>query len=369
MKKNIFLWVAVFAVGAMSSCSVDKVVDQAEARYIGFDPFANKVTRATTTAQGLGHKNFSVFGRYDNGSSAFVTVFENKEVKWSNDINLNDENGSWEYTPLVPWVSGKNYQFAAIAPYKASGPDYNYNYNYGVDIRTAGTYSLGPITVDATEANQIDYMTATPINNHSSGTSPVSFDFNHILSKIDFIFKPKTDNTDRKNTHWQSPVRIEITKIELTDVPTTNTYATDAWGELGKTSDGTNKTITTDFTDDNPSVTTSYDGSSTTKPTAKTFDWLVVPQGTTAGDITKTLTITCDVYDNATSDGTLLKGNATASVGITTRWAKNTYYTYTVSIGSDILGENPYITFDVASVKDWAPDTSNSLNVPTTTAP
>lgn len=365
MKKNIFLWVAVFAVGAMSSCSVDKVVDQAEARYIGFDPFANKVTRATTTAQGLGHKNFSVFGRYGNGSSAFVTVFENKEVKWSNDINLNDENGSWEYTPLVPWVSGKNYQFAAIAPYKASG----YSYNYGTDISTAGTYSLGSITVDATEANQIDYMTATPINNHPSGTSPVSFVFNHILSKIDFIFKPRTASED--NTHWQSPVRIEITKIELADVPTTNTYATDAWGELGKTSDVTNKTITTDFTDDNPSVTTSYDGSSTTIPTVKTFDWLVVPQGTTSGEITKTLTITCDVYDNATSGGTLLKGNATASVGITTSWVKNTYYTYTVSIGADILGENPYITFDVTSVKDWSPDTSNSVDVTptTTTAP
>lgn len=361
MKKNIFLWVAVFAVGAMSSCSVDKVVDQAEARYIGFDPFANKVTRTTTTAQGLGHENFSVFGRYDNGSSAFVTVFENKEVKWSNDINLNDENGSWEYTPLVPWVSGKNYQFAAIAPYKASG--YSYTYTYGTDISTAGTYSLGSITVDATEANQIDYMTATPINNYASGTGSVSFVFNHILSKIDFIFKPKTDNTDGKNTHWQSPVRIEITKIELADVPTTNTYATDAWGELGKTSDGINKTITTDFTDDNPSVTTSYDGSSKTKPTANTFDWLVVPQGTTSDEITKTLTITCDVYD-AVTDGTKLKSGATASVGIKTNWVKNTYYTYTVSIGADILGENPYITFDVKEVKDWTDDnTSNSVDV------
>lgn len=359
MKKNIFLWVAVFAVGVMSSCSVDKVVDQAEARYIGFDPFANKVTRATTTAQGLGHKNFSVFGRYDNGSSAFVTVFENKEVKWSNDINLSDENGSWEYTPLVPWVSGKNYQFAAIAPYKASG----YSYTYGTDISTAGTYSLGPITVDATGANQIDYMTATPINNHPSGTSPVSFVFNHILSKIDFIFKPKTDNTDGKNTHWQSPVRIEITKIELTDVPTTNTYANDAWGELD--TPGTKKATFTEGEGTSALVKTSYAGSGEPTTTGNTFDWLVVPQGTTSGEITKTLTITCNVYDNATSGGTLLKGNATASVGITTNWAKNTYYTYTVSIGADILGANPYITFDVTSVTDWPTKTPVGLNVST----
>lgn len=360
MKKNIFLWVAVFAVGAMSSCSVDKVVDQAEARYIGFDPFANKVTRGLN-AKTFGHSNFSVFGRYKEETSKYNVIFNNKEVKWTGSTP-DDVSGSWEYESLVPWVSGKYYQFAAIAPYKASG----YSYNYGADINVPGTYTLGEITVDATEANQIDYMTAAPKDNVQSGASPVSFDFNHILSKIDFIFKPRKTSED--NTHWQSPVRIEITKIELADVPTTNTYANDAWGELGKSDNG-NQTITTDFTEGDAISTlvkTSYDGSSVTKPTANTFDWLVVPQGTTAGPIIKTLTITCNVYDStADTGGTLLKGGATASVGIATSWAKNTYYTYTVSIGADILGANPYITFDVASVTDWPTKTPVDLNVPT----
>ena len=85
MKKNIFLWVAVFAVGAMSSCSVDKVVDQAEARYIGFDPFANKVTRGLNNVQ-FGHDNFSVFGQYGTGTP--TSVFTNQEVEWMTD--------SWE---------------------------------------------------------------------------------------------------------------------------------------------------------------------------------------------------------------------------------------------------------------------------------
>lgn len=341
MKKNIFLWVAVFAVGAMSSCSVDKVVDQAEARYIGFDPFANKVTRGLNNVQ-FGHDNFSVFGQYGTGTP--TSVFTNQKVEWMTD--------SWDYTPLKAWVDGQTYHFAAIAPYNASyaaGTNYNY---------TSKTYTLGDITVD--NSNQTDYMTADPQDQVNSGASSVSFEFNHILSKIDFIFKPRTTSADE--THWKIPVRIEITKIELADVPTKNTYATDAWGELGKTSDGTNKTITTDFTDDNPSVTTSYDGSSTTTPTVKTFDWLVVPQGTTSGEITKTLTITCDVYD-AVTDGTKLKSGATASVGITTSWVKNTYYTYTVSIGADILGENPYITFDVASANWESTETIDNVDV------
>lgn len=337
MKKNIFLWVAVFAVGAMSSCSVDKVVDQAEARYIGFDAFANKVTR-TKPADFL-HENFGVWGAYNSATSV---VFTNKTVTYQSG------DGSWSYGTPEPWVSGQTYEFAAIAPYVNGA-----SYDYGTD-----KYTLNAITVDA--ANQIDYMTATPINNHPSGTSPVSFVFNHILSKIDFIFKPRTASED--NTHWQSPVRIEITKIELADVPTKNTYTADTWGALD--TPGTNKVTFTKGDGSSTLVTTSYAGSGDPTTTGNTFDWLVVPQGTTAGSITKTLTITCNVYDSAAdTGGTLLKGNATASVGITTNWAKNTYYTYTVSIGADILGEKPYIIFDVASVTDWDPDISNSVDV------
>ena len=343
MKKNIFLWVAVFAVGAMSSCSVDKVVDQAEARYIGFDAFANKVTR--TKPADFPHENFGVWGAYNSATSV---VFTNKTVTYQSG------DGSWSYGTPEPWVSGQTYEFAAIAPYVNGA-----SYDYGTD-----KYTLNAITVDA--ANQIDYMTATPINNHPSGTSPVSFVFNHILSKIDFIFKPRTASED--NTHWQSPVRIEITKIELADVPTTNTYANDAWGELD--TPGTNNATFTEGEGTSALVKTSYAGSGQPTPTGNTFDWLVVPQGTTSGEITKTLTITCDVYDNATSGGTLLKGNATASVGIKTSWAKNTYYTYTVSIGADILGKNPYITFDVNSVQGWGGPEEGTVDVtPLTTKP
>lgn len=342
MKKNIFLWVAVFAVGVMSSCSVDKVVDQAEARYIGFDAFANKVTRGGLNATAFGHSNFSVFGQY--GTDTPTPVFTNQKVKWVTD--------SWDYNPLKAWVAGQTYHFAAIAPYNASyvaGTNYDY---------TSKKYTLGEITID--NDNQTDYMTATPQDNVSSGASSVSFDFNHILSKIDFIFKPRTTSEDE--THWKIPVRIEITKIALADVPTKNTYTADAWGALD--TPRTNKVTFTKGDGSSTLVTTSYAGSGDPTTIGNTFDWLVVPQGTTSGEITKTLTITCNVYDSAAdTGGTLLKGNATASVGITTNWAKNTYYTYTVSIGADILGENPYITFDVASVTNWAPDTSNSVDV------
>lgn len=358
MKKNIFLWVAVFAVGAMSSCSVDKVVDQAEARYIGFDPFANKVTRATTTAQGLGHSSFSVFGRYEEETSKYNVIFNSTEVKWTGS-NLDDASGSWKYEPLVPWVSSKNYKFAAIAPYSAS---YEGAYNYENDTYTLGSITLNAAMSEGKYTNQIDYMTATTVNRNSgTSTAAVSFTFNHIASKIDFNFQPKTVAPNA----WPSPVKIDIKKITLAKVNTLNTYNANNWGT---------STTPVDFVKGDASVigSTTYDGTSTVTALEGQFSWLVVPQtDTEASD--RALTIKFDVYTQDAAGNYTVKvlTDKEATIDITTDWNKNTHYTYTVYIGSNVLGTDPYITFDVASVKDWAPDKSNSVDVTptTTTAP
>ena len=260
MKKNIFLWVAVFAVGAMSSCSVDKVVDQAEARYIGFDPFANKVTRGLTNVQ-FGHDNFDVWGKYED-----VEVFAGKTVSW--------QTSSWTYQPLVPWVDGKTYEFAAIAPH-VEDASYDYENNQ---------YTLGDITVNATPATQIDYMTATPKPSVGSGANPVSFDFNHILSKIDFKFQPKITAPNA----WPSPVKIDIKKITLADVNTVNTYTANNWG-TSETSGIFEKGNGSDIYG-----TTTYDGADVTA-LQNQFSWLVVPQ-TDIEASNRALTIKFDVY-------------------------------------------------------------------------
>ena len=320
MKKNIFLWVAVFAVGAMSSCSVDKVVDQAEARYIGFDPFANKVTRATTTAQGLGHSSFSVFGRYEEETSTYNVIFNSTEVKWTSS-DLDDASGSWKYEPLVPWVSSKEYEFAAIAPYSASYED---AYDYTDDTYTLGSITLNAAMSDSKYTNQIDYMTAATVSQNSgTSTDAVSFTFNHIASKIDFNFRPKTADPNA----WLSPVKIDIKKITLAQVNTVNAY--------------------------------------------NESSWLVVPQKNAETSSGRKLTIKFDVSTQDAAGNYTVKvlTNKEATIDITTDWNKNTHYTYTVYIGSNVLGTDPYITFDVEKVENWTPDTSNSLNVPTTTAP
>lgn len=350
MKKNIFLWVAVFAVGVMSSCSVDKVVDQAEARYIGFDPFANKVTRATTTAEGLGHSSFSVFGRYEEETSKYNVIFNNKEVEWTG-LSLDDTGGSWKYEPLVPWVSSKDYEFAAIAPYSASYEDaYDYTYD---------TYTLGSITLNAAMSeekytNQIDYMTATTVNQNSgTSTAAVSFTFNHIASKIDFNFQPKTVAPNA----WPSPVKIDIKKITLAQVNTVNTYNADNWG--------TSKTPDTFEKGDGSAIygTTTYDGADVTALEGE-FSWLVVPQTETDAS-SRALTITFDVSTQDATGAYNVKvlTNKKATVEIATDWVANTVYTYTVYIGSDVLGQDAYITFDVASANWGSTETIDNVDV------
>ena len=342
MKKNVFLWVAVFAVGAMSSCSVDKVVDQAEARYIGFDPFANKVTRGLD-ATAFGHSNFDVWGKYDD-----VEVFAGKTVTW--------QTSSWTYQPLVPWVDGKTYEFAAIAPHVE---DARYDYE-------TNKYTLGEITVNATPATQIDYMTATPKTTVESGSNPVSFDFNHILSKIDFKFQPKVADLNA----WPSPVKIDIKKITLANVNTVNAYNADNWG--------TSKTSGTFEKGDGSAIygTTTYDGSDV-RALEGQFSWLVVPQKndetysaeTSSG---RKLTIKFDVYTQDAAGNYTVKvlTDKEATIDITTDWNKNTHYTYTVYIGSNVLGADPYITFDVNSVQGWGEPGEETVDVtPLTTKP
>lgn len=339
MKKNIFLWVAVFAVGAMSSCSVDKVVNQAEARYIGFDPFANKVTRGLTNVQ-FGHDNFDVWGKNSAGS-----VFDGTPVSW--------DNTAWTYAPLVPWVDNESYEFAAIAPADAPSAAYDYDYN---------KYSFGPVTVNSQTENQTDYMVADVKEGVTSAGGKVQFTFNHTLSKVDFKFAPKTTTPN----NWQSDIKIVVKEFTLSNVLSQGSCQF-TYNAGGNTISWTDQATGVEFKDGTDYTATYEYQTPTATPSSVSPSWLVIPQ--TGG--TRTLSIKCDIVNTAVSPEVTVKQDATASVTISNDWEGNTHYTYIVYIGTDILGTNPYITFDVEKVTDWTTNTSNSVDVTptTTTAP
>lgn len=361
MKKNVFWLAAMAAAVSLTGCSVDEVVEKAEVRNIGFDAFANKSSRATVNAKTFGHTSFGVWGRYEEATSNYVNVFENKEVSWNKLSDLEAADGAWEYSPLVLWVAGKNYTFAAVAPYNVA---FSYDYTDG--------YSLGEITLNATTSgdgtysNQTDYLVAIVKNNvqSTSNGGKVGFTFNHIVSNIIFNFQPKITGQNA----WTSPVQIIIKDITLSNVLTNKKYENNTWSAA--TSPNTSGSFVTTLSSDN--ITTYEPAGPKGNPAQvlekleNKFSWFVVPQDNTDDAPNRTLTLTFDIKtkDASGAYNVVAKTDATASVDIDTEWATNTQYTYTVYIGTDVLGENAFITFDVTSVAGWGGTTqSETVNV------
>lgn len=184
MKKSFFL--LGVAVAAMTSCSNDKLLDQAEPiqKAIGFDSFVNKGTKATTpvtnevTANNL--NRFYVYG-YHNGTPS--VVFNNVSViKAGNDWTMEKTNEkNWET---------KLYNFAAYA----DGPgEANYSSS---SLKTSFANATLSFTDYSTTLNQNDLIAALYARDNSIvlNTTEVALDFEHLLSKVDFTFENTNDN-------------------------------------------------------------------------------------------------------------------------------------------------------------------------------
>lgn len=331
MKKNVFWLAAMAAAVSLTGCSVDEVVDKAEVRNIGFDAFANKSSRASKP-KGM-HGSFDVWGAYDVDATK-EDVFSGNKVEWQAGTS------EWSYGIPEPWVNGKIYEFAALAPSAITGVEYDYSNN---------KYNFGP--VDANASTQTDYMYATVQESVPAMSASVNLTFNHTLSKVDFKFVPKTDEPN----NWPSDVKIKVKSVKLSGVLPTGsceiTNAADSPTIIWK--DHTGELV--EFTDGTGYETTYLSGIAT--ESGHSTAWLVIPQ--TEGD--RKVTVTCDITDAA---GVTLNSGVSATADIDNEWAANTYYTYTIKIGTNIAGTNPFITFDISEVKDWATDITNSIEVP-----
>lgn len=331
MKKNVFWLAAMAAAVSLTGCSVDEVVDKAEVRSIGFDAFANKTSRANKP-EGM-HDSFDVWGAYDVVSNdSKQEVFNKRTVSWQTD--------TWSYGTPEAWVTGKEYEFAALAPSGITGAAYDYSNN---------KYNFGP--VDANTSTQTDYMFATVSESVPAMSKSVNLTFNHTLSKVDFKFLPKTDEPN----NWPTDVKIKVISVKLSGVLPTGSCeitnaATDSPTITWKDQNGT----TVDFTDTKGYETTYLSGVAALE--GPSTAWLVIPQT----DGYRKVTVTCDITDEA---GVILNYGVSASADIDTEWVANTHYTYTIRIGTNIAGTDPFITFDVSTVKGWDPGATTPVDV------
>lgn len=190
MKKN-FLFAAV-AIGLLTACSNDEAIDSLKSPAIGFKASADHttMTRATESDDYSSTKlpaAFSVYAKtWKEGSSTMNNVFSNQIV--------NNNSGTWQYTPLQYWTAGNSYRFSGFAPAVSGavstvGWSFAPNDVFPTDISTL--YGAGTVTYDnALVKGQQDFLyDFETVANAATNQAPVSFQFRHMLSRVRFQFE------------------------------------------------------------------------------------------------------------------------------------------------------------------------------------
>lgn len=337
MKKSFFL--LGVAVAAMTSCSNDKLLDQAEPiqRAIGFDSFVNKGTKATSVTNEVKADNlnrFYVYG-YHNGTPS--VVFNNVSViKAGDDWTMEESNEkNWET---------KSYNFAAYA----DGPGVA-SYS-GSSLTTSFTNATLSFTDYSTTSNQNDLIAALYARDNTNvlNTSIVALDFKHLLSKVDFTFENTNDNDLLMVVE---NVKLTVKTVADCDYNATATvwknFDSETIYELAQPTNGTDDEVL-------------FGGDNDLKSTAKKF---IIEQGETSNVSTEYFvipsqsdaTITYDVtfYDLA---GNLVetKANQVLSLFPTIdqtkiSWTPSYIYKYNVQLPAS----PKKIEFTVNTVGDW----------------
>lgn len=216
MKK--FLFFALAAAFAFTSCTKDETLATAQPGAIDFAVAANNSTRSnydpSITTGNI--KNFAVYAHMrSTADGASGEVFNNEVVSGSNTTG-------WSYTNTQYWT--KNiYYFAALAPSenrKWTATTVSGDKGIGkVSFENDGTQDLlyWADIVDNKDGHMADTETGTGV--------PVSIVFNHLLSKVKFSFANGLTN--------------ELTTIKVSDIKITNAYSkggidldTEDWWEV-----------------------------------------------------------------------------------------------------------------------------------------
>lgn len=192
MDKKFFIGIAAMAALTLVSCSsddLDSLTDNSSKNeaisfdgYLGRSAVAVNGTRGSVldkdALQKLSETDgaFGVFGNYSKeGTTEGYYWFKNQKVFYS--------NSEWTYTPYKYWLPEGHIDFLAYAPYDAT--------------KTALTDSKSKIsfTVDEDIAKQKDLLWANAAGQKQTD-NPVTFTFNHALSRLGYTVNLKKDCSD-----------------------------------------------------------------------------------------------------------------------------------------------------------------------------
>ena len=179
MKK--FLFFALAAAFAFTSCTKDETLATAHNGAIGFAVAADNATRSydpSITNQNIKEKDFAVYGWMNDYTGV---VFRDELVSY---------NGTgWAYDNTQYWVADNSYYFAALAP--STGRTWTLKEAASNDEAKLG---IGKVNFKNAGTQDLLYWAQGPIVGKASANPEVSIVFHHLLSKVKFTFANQFDN-------------------------------------------------------------------------------------------------------------------------------------------------------------------------------
>lgn len=353
MYKKFVMGIAAMAALTLVSCSSDDLDsfsdNSSKNEAISFDGYLGRSAVAVNGTRGsvldkdalqnLSETDgaFGVFGNYSKqgvSEGYGKNLFNNQKVFYS--------NPEWTYTPYKYWLPEGHIDFLAYAPYDAS-------------TELTDSKSKISFTVDKDIAKQKDLLWANAAG-QTQNNNPVTFTFNHALSRLGYTVKLKKDCSD--------DVTITLKKITLAGSEDGTKGAFYETGTIDLSKENKDEAIWSDQTGQQKFDWFSEKEYKVNSSTAshpdivreKDKDYLfVIPQDfseTTPGDVKLYVIVEYSIQYN----GILEVFTNTVHKQIIQKFEQGKAYTINLTIGRPI-------DFDVNVVTGWDPTDGTPINI------
>ena len=198
MDKKFVMGIAAMAALTLVSCSSDDLDsfsdNSSKNEAISFDGYLGRSAVAVNGSRGSvlektqlqkSTDGFGVISKYAGGQTSNPDLFSNQKVTYS------ETESKWKYTPLKFWPAQGNIDFYAYAPFDKNKTINNTSFEF---------------IVDSDVANQKDLLWANA-KNQAKTNKPVTFTFNHALSRLGYTVKLSGD--------YSSDATFTLKKITL----------------------------------------------------------------------------------------------------------------------------------------------------------
>ena len=348
--KNMLYACMTIAMVSLSSCDNENILidDQAdkdtskEEIVFGNNLPVNSTRASLTPASGFPDGSvISVYGFQTTGA-AVDQNFKDQAVTKGGE--------KWTYSPVKYWNLTSTYEFYAVYPKDKISHTFN---------NETKMFAIDNFVVADDKDAQIDVMIAE--KNTTSPLNIVNFNFNHLLSNVNFYFK--TINT----FDFNGIASIEVLEFDIEGICNKGSYQQTGNVE-GTWTASTSSTDIYDF----PKVT-SGSVSDNTSHTALATDLLLLPQSLASAD--KKITMT---YRINYSDGTAARYTKSVALkeakfkesasGATSEdmsvWKPNYIYNYYLAVNPALLPDGSSAVIDfTAEIDEWKEEIDSEIEV------